>query len=143
MAGIPIIEWSIPQGQLQREIKEQERHIEAGLNRAVDRLLVFTGAEQATSYTASSNPAPPPGTRYVRSFTLARASQIARTSHTLPVISGVWSIDEGQAPYGEYVLGTRAQQARVHRGRWKDQKQVEKMIKELAPLVVAQEIAKK
>jgi hypothetical protein len=135
MASVTVT-YQIPMAQVGQTIAQQVRHIEAGLNAAVDELLGEVEQAQILSYTASGNPSQPAGTRYTRTFTLQGASKTRRTSTRLPVISGEWVADEGVARYAGYVIGSRADQARIHRGRWKSTEEVEREIKQAAPAIV-------
>lgn len=137
-----IVAYEIPLGQVQAEIKAQEHGIEARLNRAVDRTLEFVEMYQIKSYTPSSNPAPPPGTRYRRTMNLQAASETERTGIKLPGISGVWRVNESKARYDQYVLGSRAEQAKIHRGRWKTRTETEAAAKEKMPSIIQEELSR-
>lgn len=137
-----IITYEVPLDQVTAERQAQERGIEARLNKAVDRTLEFIEQYQIKSYTASSNPALPPGSGYSRTFNLASASETERPGTRLPDISGVWRVNEGQADYAEYVLGTRQQQAKIHRGRWKTRTETEAAAKEKMPQIIEEELAR-
>ena len=140
--AIPIIVYEIPQGQVRAEIEAQQRRIERGLNGAVDDLLTFAGLVQAESYLSTSMPALPPGSAYERTFTLRDASKTRRTGTHLPDISGEWYIDEGIAPYGEDVIGPRAKQKPIHKGRWKSQEDIESAVKAKAPEIIGEHLRK-
>jgi hypothetical protein len=137
-----ILEVKINEADFRNAAREEELRIERRLNSGVDRILDTIEAAQIGSYQAGSNPARPPGSTYIRTFDLQRASKKQRTRRILPEISGVWSVDEGKVRYGDYVLGTRAQQARIHRGRWKSKTEVEKEAKEKAPQIIEEELRK-
>lgn len=137
-----IITYEVPLDQVAAERQTQERGIEARLNKAVDRTLEFIEQYQIKSYTTSSNPAPPPGSRYQRTMTLQAASEVERTGTKLPDISGVWRVNDGKARYGQYVLGSRAEQAKIHRGRWKTRTETEAAAKEKMPQIIEEELAK-
>jgi hypothetical protein len=130
------VTYEIPMGLVRAEIVEQLKHIEAGLNDAVDELLDLAANTQILKYSASAFPAPPPSSTYSRTYTLQGASETRRTSTRLPVISGEWSANEAKAKHAKYVLGKRAQQAKIHRGRWKSTEEVEREIKQAAPAIV-------
>lgn len=114
--------------------------LEAGLNETVDELLRLVELAQIHKYTSSNFPALPGGSRYRRTFDLRDASQTERTGDKLPDISGVWSVDEGKARYGKFVLGTRQEQAPIHRGRWKSRDEVEQEIQEKVSEIVEEKL---
>ena len=103
---------------------EIEKKIEPGLNEIVDELLVMIAQTQILAYTATAQPARPAGSKYVRTFTLRSASRTEHAGRRLPDISGEWSAATSVARYAEYVLGSRADQAPIHRGRWKSEEEV-------------------
>lgn len=142
MSGVTVT-YKIPMGQVKSTIAEQVRRIETGLNRAVDELLELTANTQILKYSASAFPTPPPGSTYTRTFTLQSASETRRTSTKLPVISGEWSANEGKAKHARFVLGKRSQQARIHRGRWKSQEEVEKEVKGAAQAIIKKHVNQK
>lgn len=117
-----LIEYDIPLGQVEAEIQAQQRRIETGLSGAIDDLLKFIEQGQILAYTGSGNPPLPAGSDYQRTFTLQSASRTERTGE----FSGRWYVDEGIAPYGQEVLGPQADQAAIHRGRWKTVEDVER-----------------
>lgn len=125
-----LITYEIPFSQVEAEIKAGRLIIEGQLNEIVDDILKYINELQ--TYTGNSNPTRPSGSTYVRTFTLLNASETERTSTKLPNVSGEWRVNLGQARYGEYVRGTRQQQAPIHRGRWRDKDEVEKMAQEKA-----------
>lgn len=131
-----VIIFSIPPGQMEAEIKAQEQWIEARLNEGRDDLLKYIEQDQVKAYTSTGNPPLPPGSLYVRTFTLQGASETEVTGRKLPDISGRWYINEGKASYGPAVLGIRAEQARIHRGRWKPRTQIEQEAREAAPAII-------
>ena len=140
--AIPAIVYEIPMGQVRAEIEAEQRRIERGLNGAVDDLLTFAGLVQAEGYLSTSMPALPPGSTYERTFTLREASKARRTGTRLPDISGEWYIDEGIAPYGEGVIGPRAKQKSIHKGRWKSQEDIEAAVKAKAPEIIGEHLRK-
>lgn len=131
-----LITYEVPLGQVEADIERETRKIGAALNEAVDDVLKFIRQDQVESYTATGNPPRPAGSDYVRTFTLQRASETERTGSQLPNISGEWRVNESVAPYAPYVVGTRAEQARIHRGRWKSRTQIEQEAREAAPAIV-------
>lgn len=135
MSGV-FYEYKIPMGQVQADIAQQTRRIEAGLNKSVDELLNLAADTQILAYSATSNPAPPPASTYTRTFTLQSASETRRTSTKLPKISGVWSANEDIAKAARYVIGKRAQQAKIHRGRWKSIEEVTAIVQKAAPEIL-------
>ena len=137
---VPIITYEIPLNQVRAEIETAERRLERQLNAGVDDVLKFIENEQILAYGADSNPARPPGSRYVRTFDLQSASETERTGTKLPDISGVWRVNLSKARYGEKVLGTRQQQAPIHRGRWKSKTDVENAAKEAAPGIIEEHL---
>ena len=132
----PIIAHEIPPGQMEAEIRAQETQIERRLNAAVDDVLSFIEQAQILAYTATGNPPLPAGSSYQRTFTLQSASRTERTGERLPDISGRWWVDLGVAPYGEDVLGLRADQAAMFQNRWKSQEDVEREAQRAAPGIV-------
>ena len=114
-----------------------ERRIEGQLDRTMDRLLEKTEKIQILAYTADDKPAKPPGSNYERTFTLRESSETERTGHTLRNMSGRWY---ATAPYARYVLGSRAEQANVHRGRWKATETVEEELTDAAPDIIEKEL---
>ena len=130
------VTYQIPMTQVGQTIAQQVRRIEAGLNAAVDELLGEIEQAQILAYTASGLPSQPAGTDYVRTFKLQSSSKTRRTSTKLPVISGEWIADEGIARYAGYVIGSRSNQAKVHRGRWKSKEQVTAEVTAKAPAIV-------
>jgi hypothetical protein len=135
-----IITYEIPLNEVDAVLARGKTDIERRLMAARDDILGAVEDEQIKSYTGSNNPAPPPGSRYQRTFTLQAASETEAISNKLPVISGIWRVNEGQARYGRYVLGSRAEQARIHRGRWKSRTDVEQAIKIKAPAIVEEHL---
>ena len=137
-----VIVYDVPLDQADAVLQRGKADTEERLVEARDKILYFIEQYQIKSYTASSNPALPPGSNYQRSFTLANASEIEKISGKLPNISGVWRVNEAQADYAEYVIGTRAQQARIHRGRWKTRTEVERAAQERGPQIVQEQLSK-
>lgn len=111
------------------------RQMQAALIGVVEDTMDAIEAAQIHKYTINSDPALPAGSDYVRSFTLRDTSQKRITNRELPEIRGEWSTS-GAAAYDQYVLGSRNEQAAIHRGRWKSTEEIEE---EIAPL--ADEIA--
>lgn len=132
--------YEITEAELQAVILQKERSIEDDLNTAVDKILDLVENSQIKSYTAGGNPARPSGSTYVRTFTLQAASEKERTGRKLPDISGVWRANEGKARYAPYVLGSRAEQAPVHRGRWKALEDVVKEVEERGPEIIKEQL---
>lgn len=139
MSGI-IVTYEIPENQVRTVIQDEMRGIERGLNEAVDELLQMTAQAQALSYTATANPAPPSGSTYRRTFDLREASETQKLSSRLPVVSGEWIANEAKARYAKYVIGSLADQARIHQGRWKSLEEVTQEINEKAPDVVKKHV---
>lgn len=135
MSGV-IVTYEIPLAQVQAVIQDEMKGLEQSLIKATEELLELTAQAQATSYTANANPSRPPGSEYRRTFSLQRASETRIISSRLPVISGVWRANEGKARYASSVIGSRADQAQVHRGRWKSLEEVAQEINEKAPDIV-------
>lgn len=131
-----VITYEVPLNQVRAEIEAHERRIEAALNEARDDILKFIENDQIKAYTATGNPPRPPGSDYQRTFTLQRASETVVTGSKLPDISGEWRVNESIAPYGPYVVGTRQEQAKIHRNRWKSRGQIEAEAKEAAPAII-------
>ncbi len=131
-----IVTYSIPMNQVTSTIAAEVRRIEAGLNSAVDALLVEVANTQILKYTASAFPSLPSGSSYTRSFALQGASETRRTGTKLPDIGGEWSANEAKAKHAPFVLGKKAQQAKIHRGRWKSTEEVEAEVKAKAPEIV-------
>lgn len=132
--------YQIPEAEIAAVILQKERDIEANLNTAVDKILDLVENSQIKSYTAGGNPARPSGSTYVRTFTLQRASEKERTGSKLPDISGVWRANEGKARYAPYVLGSRAEQAAVHRGRWKALEDVIAEVNDKGPGIIKEQL---
>lgn len=139
MASVTIT-YEIPMNQVVSTIAREIHRLEAGLNAAVDELLTVVENTQILKYTASAFPAPPPGSRYTRTFALRGASETRRTGTKLPDISGEWSANEGKAKHAPFVLGKRAQQARIHRGRWKSTDEAEAEMKAKAPEIIKERL---
>jgi hypothetical protein len=135
-----IISYDVPLTEIQEITRKEERRIERALNAAVDDLLKMVGQAQILSYTSTGNPSQPPGTRYVRKFTLKGSNETERTSRNLPEISGVWRANEGKAKHAKYVLGPQTEQAPIHRGRWKSLEQVGNEVQEKAPGVIEEKL---
>lgn len=131
-----LITYTIPVGETEAELKAGEKWLEARLNEAIGDMLKFIEQDQIKAYTATGNPPRPAGSDYVRTFTLQRASETKRTGTQLPDISGEWLVNESVARYAPYVVGSRAEQARIHRGRWKSRTQIEAEAREAAPAIV-------
>ena len=127
-------------GQVMTAIKKETRRVTAKLNAARDEILEFAGQVQVRSYTASANPAPPPESTYTRTFDLQGAFRTKVTSTELPTIGGVWYIDEAIVGYAPYVVGRKAQQAKIHRGRWKSVEEVTAIVKGRAPVIIKKHI---
>lgn len=141
MANIPIIIiYEVKAERSIADLKAEEKKHEDRLNEAVDEILAFIENCQIKAYTSSGNPPLPTGSRYQRTFNLRAASHVERTGTKLPNISGEWSVDEGKARYGRYVLGSRSEQAKIHRGRWKTRPEVEKETQEKAPQIVKEKL---
>lgn len=117
-----------------------EKRIEVGLDKAMDRLLEQTEQAQVLTYTRTAHPTPPPGSTYERTFTLRRASKKRRPGRTLRNMVGEWYIDESIADYGPYVIGSEAEQAEIHRGRWKGTEDVEQELEQAAPAIIEEEL---
>lgn len=113
--------------ELNRFNKGLVNSISIGLKRAVERGLVEIELAQIKGYLSNSNPAKPAGSTYVRTFKLRNSSRTKVSGSKFP--RGVWDTD-GSAPYDSLVLGTRSQQARIHRGRWRSQEDVIKIVDE-------------
>jgi hypothetical protein len=133
-----VITYEVPLNQVQAEIEAGERQIEARLNEVVDETLKYI--VNITTYTAGGNPPPPSGSRYRRTFNLLNAGETKRTGTKLPDVSGEWSVNLGKARYGEYVRGTRQQQAPIHRGRWDDRDEVERQAGEKAEQIAQEKL---
>jgi hypothetical protein len=135
MNGV-IVEYKIPMGQVNSAIKKSIQRVTAKLNAARDEILEFAGTVQVKSYTASSNPAPPPASTYTRTFALQSAFKTQVTSTQLPTISGEWSVDETIANYAPFVVGRKSQQAKIHRGRWKSVEETTAIVKGRAQVII-------
>ena len=109
--------------------------IEQRLSGLVDDLLDATESIQVLRYTATAFPALPANSSYRRSFRLRDASRKRRTGR----LSGEWFIDESEADYGRFVVGSQSEQAAIHRGRWLSTEQVEAEIQEQGPALIEQE----
>lgn len=133
-----VISYEVPLGQVEAEIEAGEREIEARLNEIVDDTLKYI--EEVQTYTSGGNPPPPPGSRYQRTFTLLNAGETERTGSKLPDISGEWRVNLGKARYGEYVRGTRQEQAPIHRGRWRDRDEVERLAQDKATQIAQEKV---
>ena len=138
--ALPIIIYEVPQNQVRATLDEEKRHLERQLNEARDDILKFIEAAQIKAYTSSANPSLPPGSRYERTFNLRDASETERTGTQLPDISGEWRANLSKARYGAEVLGSRGEQARIHRGRWKSREQVEREAQAAAPGIVEEKL---
>ena len=132
--------YQIPEAEIQAVILRKEKSIEDNLNTAVDKTLDLVENSQIKASTAGGNPTRPSGSTYVRTFTLQQASEKERTGTRLPDISGVWRANEGKARYAPYVIGSRAEQADVHRGRWKALEDVIAEVEEKAPGIIREQL---
>ena len=139
MNGV-IVEIIIDPGEIEAEIRQDVEQVEAALNEAIDDLLDLAESTQIKAYTASALPAQPPGSAYQRTFQLASASKKRRTDRSLPTIGGEWYADESVADYAEFVLGRQADQAAIHRGRWKSLEEIEAELQSAAPGIVAKKL---
>ena len=138
--AIVAITYTVPANHVRAAIEEEERRLERQLNEARDDILKFIENAQIKAYTSSANPSLPPGSRYVRTFNLRDASETERTGTQLPNISGEWRVNLSKARYGAEVLGSRGEQARIHRGRWKSREQVEREAQAAAPGIVEEKL---
>ena len=100
---------------------------ERGSKRIVTEGVKLVEDEQIKTYTSSSRPAQPAGTTYRRTFKLQRSSRTKVKKGKGRGFEGIWDTD-GSAEYDKFVLGTRAQQASIHRGRWKSEEEVIKLV---------------
>lgn len=115
---------------------EIRRNIAPGLNQITDEVLDLIAQAQILSYTATAGPPKPAGSTYERTFRLQSASRSKRTGDHLPDISGEWYADESVAEYAKYVLGSEAEQAAIHRGRWKSEEDVAAQVQRKIPGLV-------
>lgn len=123
-----------------RYVRSFPQRLTSELLAALDELMTFAGNVQANRYTAHADPTPPKGSTYERTFKTKAASHTRRLSERLPVIEGEWYLSEEEAPWGEYVLGHAADQAKIHQGRWKSLERVEREVRKVAPGVVQQHV---
>lgn len=137
MNGV-IVTYEIPEGQIRAITQAEAQALEKELNEATDELLKLIA--QAHFYTATGNPSQPAGSTYNRTFDLRDAGETKIISSRLPVISGQWQVNESKARYARYVIGSRADQAAIHQGRWKSLEEVTQEINEKAPDVVKKHI---
>ncbi|GIK36566.1 MAG: hypothetical protein BroJett011_03990 [Chloroflexota bacterium] len=134
------IEYSVDVREMFSFVRAYPQRLTDVLLDALDELMEAAELIQVKKYTATTDPAPPAGSEYERTFTLQRASQTRRIHETLPNIEGEWYLAEEEAPYGKYVVGPWADQAKIHRRRWKSTGQVEKQIKQIAPGLIQQKV---
>lgn len=139
MSGVAVT-YKIPMVEVQRAITKEVSRVEAKLNAARDEILEFAGQVQILKYTASAFPAPPPGSTYTRTFALQNAFETRVTSTKLPTISGEYSVNEAKAKHASFVVGKKSQQAKMHRGRWKSQEEVEKEVKGAAQVIIKKHV---
>lgn len=118
---------------------QTERRLESELVAATEEVLEAVENVQIKKYTESDHP---PRLKYQRTFTLRDASRTEITRRKLPVIAGEWSVDEGEAPYAEKVIGPRSQQADIHRGRWLAQEEIEREAQAQAEPIVEARLSK-
>ena len=109
------------------------------LSESVDDLLGLVEETQIHKYTQEQYPSKPSGSTYVRTFTLRSSSRKHRTGP----MSGEWYADTEQAPYAPDVIGTLSEQADIHRGRWLATEQVEAVVIDKAPAVIAARLEKR
>lgn len=122
-------------------IRRYQNDLQTGVGRGIDKILNTIEGMQIHKYTSGASPASPPGSDYERTFTLRRSSRKERTGYIWPEISGVWYADPNVADYAEYVLGSTADQAHVHRGRWLSLEEVTEEIGQIGPNIINEEIA--
>lgn len=134
------ITYTVDTSIMDRDIAAETERIRAGLVAGVKDILDLVEGIQAGTYTPTGKPPPPAGSTYERTMTLQKASKKEMISEQLPNIEGRWYIDELIASYGDYVLGKRSRQARVHRGRWVDQGHVEAVAKAEEPRIMARHL---
>jgi len=100
---------------------------ERGSKRIVTKGIQLIADEQILAYKATSKPRQPSGATYRRTFDLQRSSRTKIKKASGRGFEGIWDTD-GSADYDKFVLGTRAQQASVHKGRWKSEEEVVKLV---------------
>jgi hypothetical protein len=112
------------------------KDIDDALDESIDDLLTFIDNVQAKAYTQDANPSKPGGSRYQRTFNLQNSTEKV---HVLK-FQGEWISD---IDYARYVLGSRSEQAEIHRGRWKAREIVEQETMEAASRIINDAIARK
>jgi hypothetical protein len=128
MNGV-IVTYEIPEAQIRAITQAETDKLEKDLNTANEELLKLV--TQAHFYTATGNPSRPAGSEYQRTFNLRDAGEI---------VGDTWRVNESVARYARYVIGSRADQATIHRGRWKSLEEVTQDINEKAPGIVKKHI---
>ncbi len=94
-----------------------------GLKKVIKAALRLIEKEQIKNYTLTLRPKRPPNSKYRRTFKLKKSSRKSVPKTADKGWIGIWDTD-GSADYDKYVLGTRNQQAAIHRGRWKSEEEV-------------------
>ena len=96
--------------------RENEARFKIVNGRVVDSLLDAIEQAQIKSYTSTAKPRQPAGTKYRRTFALQRSSERHRGRVTARDFNAVWRSDLG---YARFVIGSKSDQAAIHRNRWK------------------------
>lgn len=91
----------------------------------VKNLLDEIELTQIQAYTLSSMPSQPSGATYRRTFDLRRSSRREINSITNFGIDANWHTELDYAPF---VLGSKSQQAKIHKGRWKSTEEVSALV---------------
>ena len=117
-----------------------DRRLTDALNRGMDKILDTVELIQAHKYLSDALPQRPSGSTYKRTFRLRRASRKQRTGYSLDNIGGIWYVDEGAADYAPEVIGPRAEQKPIHRGRWLSLEEIAEQAERLAPGILQEEI---
>ena len=73
--------------------------------------------DESVTYTASSNPSQPVGSKYKRTFKLLKSYDWKLLHKKFPEIISVWM---AKIPYAKYVLGEVSDKADIHQNRWDD-----------------------
>ena len=118
---------------LDQIIKKQENLINRAAIDATNDILTFTELAQIKRYTTDSMPPKPAGSTYQRTFKLRKSSRVTSAQIRGRDVLGKW---EALASYAQDVLGARADQSPIHRGRWRSLEDVVQRINQKAPEIV-------
>ncbi len=131
----------IDDDEVRQQIKELNSGIENVLNESVNETLdVIEGKHdlaggQIGVYTQTSKPNKPVGSDYRRTFRLKRSSKRRRPNQ----FSGEWYTD-GSAPYDEFVIGPKVQQADIHQNRWTPLEEIEELAAQALPQIINEKL---